>query len=185
MVRSLADKDAQWKVMSPTQDYEVAVLDVIDGTIYIYTNYGAPRYRLMTATLDNPAMDQWKELIPEQKGCADRSRFHRARPHDSYIQHRREQTMPMSTPSKAVGFARFSSPLSILSVLGKPQHPRVFYAFTSFAYPSALYRYDVDKNESTLYRGSDIGASTPMIMSPSRCSSVGRRHQRYPCSSLI
>ncbi|WP_435052732.1 prolyl oligopeptidase family serine peptidase [Muribaculum intestinale] len=161
MVRSLADKDAQWKVMSPTQDYEVAVLDVIDGTIYIYTNYGAPRYRLMTATLDNPAMDQWKELIPEQKGVLtgvdftgpDRMilTYNTDASNHAYVytlegRRIREIQLP------SIGSVGFSS---------SRKHPEVFYAFTSFAYPSALYRYDVDKNESTLYRGSDIKGFNP------------------------
>lgn len=161
MVRSLADKDAQWKVMSPTQDYEVAVLDVIDGTIYIYTNYGAPRYRLMTATLDNPAMDQWKELIPEQKGVLtgvdftgpDRMilTYNTDASNHAYVytlegRRIREIQLP------SIGSVGFSA---------SRKHPEVFYAFTSFAYPSALYRYDVDKNESTLYRGSDIKGFNP------------------------
>lgn len=161
MVRSLKDAGAEWKVMSPTQDYEVSVLDVIDGTIYLYTNYGAPRYRLMTATLDNPDMEEWKEFVPEQKGVLtgvdftgpdrmiltyDVDAYNRAYLYTLGGKEIREIKLP------SIGSVGFSA---------SRKHPEVFYAFTSFAYPSALYRYDVEKDESTLYRGSDIKGFNP------------------------
>jgi oligopeptidase B len=33
---------------------------------YILTNYKAPNYRIMTAPLDNPAIENWEEFIPEK-----------------------------------------------------------------------------------------------------------------------
>lgn len=55
-------------IIEPSQDYEISLLDVINDTLYIYTNYGAPRYRLMTASVNAPQRENWKELVPEQKG---------------------------------------------------------------------------------------------------------------------
>ena len=58
----------EWITIEPSQDYEISVLDVIDGQMFIYTNYGAPKYRLMTASIDAPQRENWKELVPEDKG---------------------------------------------------------------------------------------------------------------------
>ena len=160
-VRSLKDKLADWKVMSPTQDYEVSVLDVIDGVMYIYTNYGAPRYRLMTATLDNPGMEHWKELVPQQKGVLTGVDFTGK---DKMIltydtdasNHAYLYTLAgkeiREIPLPSIGSVGFSA---------SRKHPEVYYAFTSFAYPSALYSYDVEGNESKLYRTSDIKDFNP------------------------
>ncbi len=156
MVRSLKDADADWKVMSPTQDYEVSVLDVIDGTIYLYTNYGAPRYRLMTATLDNPAMEQWKELVPQQKGVLTGVDFTGPdRMILTYDVDASNHTYLYTLGGKEIREIKLPS-IGSVGFSASRKHPEVFYAFTSFAYPSALYRYDVEKDESILYRGSDI-----------------------------
>ena len=156
MVRSLKDAGAEWKVMSPTQDYEVSVLDVIDGTIYLYTNYGAPRYRLMTATLDNPAMEQWKELVPQQKGVLTNVDFTGPdRMILTYDVDASNHTYLYTLGGKEIREIKLPS-IGSVGFSASRKHPEVFYAFTSFAYPSALYRYDVEKDESTLYRGSDI-----------------------------
>ena len=39
---------------------------------------------------------------------------------------------------------------------GKMKDKEVFYTFTSFAYPTTVFRYDIIKNTSTLYRQSEI-----------------------------
>ena len=161
MVRSLKDAGAEWKVMSPTQDYEVSVLDVIDGTIYLYTNYGAPRYRLMTATLDNPAMEQWKELVPQQKGVLTGVDFTGPdRMILTYDVDASNHTYLYTLGGKEIREIKLPS-IGSVGFSASRKHPEVFYAFTSFAYPSALYRYDVEKDESTLYRGSDIKGFNP------------------------
>ena len=155
-MRKLGDQDAGWKEMSPTQDYEVSVLDVIDGNIYIYTNYGAPRYRLMVASVDNPGMDHWRELVPQQEGVLTGVDFtgpdkmiltyavdayNRAYVYTLGGQKLSEVTLP------SIGSVGFSS---------SRKHPEVYYAFTSFAYPSAQYVYDVATGESKLFRSSEI-----------------------------
>lgn len=161
MVRSLKDAGAEWKVMSPTQDYEVSVLDVIDGTIYLYTNYGALRYRLMTATLDNPAMEQWKELVPQQKGVLTGVDFTGPdRMILTYDVDASNHTYLYTLGGKEIREIKLPS-IGSVGFSASRKHPEVFYAFTSFAYPSALYRYDVEKDESTLYRGSDIKGFNP------------------------
>ena len=37
-MKKLNTSDSSWTVIEPSQDYEISVLDVIDGTMYILTN---------------------------------------------------------------------------------------------------------------------------------------------------
>ncbi len=46
--------------------YTYAFIDMLDGKFLMYTNDGAPRYKLMIADPSNPHRDHWKEFIPEQ-----------------------------------------------------------------------------------------------------------------------
>ena len=48
-----------------TEDYNFIYMpiEVIGNTIYILTNYDAPKYRVMTADINSPNIRNWKELV--------------------------------------------------------------------------------------------------------------------------
>ena len=45
--------------------------DVVDGRLFLRTNYRAPRYRICTTTVDQPGSTSWRDIIPQQKGVID------------------------------------------------------------------------------------------------------------------
>ena len=155
MMKSLKKADAEWIVIEPSQDYEVGLLDVINDTLYIYTNYGAPRYRLMTAPVDAPQRENWKELVAEQKGVLTGVDFAGDKliltydvdaANKSYL-YTRDGKLLREIEFPSVGSAAFSS---------SKKHDEVFYTFTSFIYPSEIYRYDLTTGASKLYKATEI-----------------------------
>ena len=56
-VKDLRRPSASFVPMATDMDYSYAPVEVVDGKIYLLTNYGAPRYRLMVADL---ARRQWR-----------------------------------------------------------------------------------------------------------------------------
>ncbi len=160
MMKELRDSNAGWVVIEPSQDYEITVLDVIDGTLYIYTNYGAPRYRLMTAPVSDPRRENWKELVAEQKGVLTGVDFADDKliltydidaANKSYL-HNRDGSFIRGIEFPSVGSAGFSS---------SKKHDEVFYTFTSFIYPSEIYSYNLTTGESKLYKGTEIQGFNP------------------------
>lgn len=155
IMKSLKEPGAEWVTVEPSQDYEVAVLDVINDTLFIYTNYNAPRYRLMTASTKAPQRENWKELVPEQKGVLTGVDFAGDKliltydidaANRSYLYSRDGRKLrEINFPS--VGSAGFSS---------SKKHDEVFYTFTSFIYPSEIYRYDMATGKSDLYKATEI-----------------------------
>ncbi len=45
--------------------------DIVDGRLYIRTNYQAPRYRICATNLLQPEPEHWRDLVPEQAGVLD------------------------------------------------------------------------------------------------------------------
>lgn len=160
MVKSLKEPDAPWVTIEPSQDFDISVLDVINDTLFIYTNYGAPRYRLMTAPLSAPQKENWIELVPEQKGvltgvdfAADKLilTYEIDAANKSWL-YSRDGKMLREIQFPAVGSAMFSS---------SKKHDDVFYTFTSFIYPSEIYRYDLASGESSIYKATEIQGFNP------------------------
>lgn len=150
------DTSKPWIVIEPSQDIECSVIDVIDGKIYIHTSWGAQRYRLMTADIDAPQRENWEELIPQQEGVLvgaeiadsnkiiltyDRDASQRLYIHDINGSLIREITLP-TYGSVGTSTSRKSS--------------EMFFAFTSFTYPTVIYRYDINSGRSDIYKSTEL-----------------------------
>lgn len=153
--RNLSEPDSQFKVLEPTQDYEIGLLGVRDSCIYFTTNYQAPRYRLMRANLASPDKSDWTEVIPESdavlSGVAitgdklvavyDRDASSRLFVFDINGNMENEIELP------GIGTVGFSSEFDF---------PELFYSFTSFTEPGAQYAYDFETRESRLVYKTEV-----------------------------
>ena len=149
-VRDLRQPESQFIQMTSNMDYQYEQVYDDGDKIYLYTNYGAPKGRIMVADIRQPGLDNWQELIPEQenalggvdvinrqfiltyqKDASDHAYLYGL---DGKLQH--EIKLP------SVGSVGFT---------GHEKEPECFYTFTSFTIPGTIYRYDMAKNESMLY----------------------------------
>ena len=149
-VRDLRKKGAQFIQMTSDMDYLYDVVEIKDNTLYIQTNYGAPKGRLMTCRIDKPGIYDWQELVAESTDVLESTvmagghlvlSYSKDATTHAYIydlQGRREHEVQLP----GVGTAGFS---------GEKERPECFYAFTSYTTPGTIYRCDLESGESTLY----------------------------------
>ena len=148
-VRNLKDKDSEWIVLEPSQDYNISVVDVRDGKAVLTSTADAPKGRIMVADLANPSRENWKVLVPEQDGVlgsvAEVGKDHYIIGYEKdasthlYLYTRdgkmiREITLP------SIGSAGVST---------DRRNEDVFLSFTSFIQPATSYRYDIHTDKLT------------------------------------
>ncbi len=148
-VRNLKDKDSEWIVLEPSQDYNIGVVDVRDGKAVLTSTADAPKGRIMVADLANPSRENWKVLVPEQDGVlgsvAEVGKDHYIIEYEKdasthlYLYTRdgkmiREITLP------SIGSAGVST---------DRRNEDVFLSFTSFIQPATSYRYDIHTDKLT------------------------------------
>jgi len=141
--------------MAENFNYQYYPIEVINNKIYIYTNYKAPKYRLMVTDVSKPQIENWKELIPETENVLSNAQvigkqliltYNQDASNKAYICHLdgkdiKEIKLP------AIGSVGFS---------GNRDDKECFYSFTSFTQPGSTYTFDIEKNESLLYRSPQI-----------------------------
>ena len=149
-VRDLRKKDALFIQMTNDMDYLYSPLYNEGDCLYLYTNFGAPKGRIMTANIHQPGVNDWQVLVPEQQNVLSSASVigrqlvltysqdacDHAFVYDLDGKMRHEVKLPM------VGSVEFA---------GKETEPECFYTFTSFTQPGTVYRYDMTTNQSTLY----------------------------------
>lgn len=135
-----------------TEDYNFIYMpiEVIGNTIYVLTNYDAPKYRVMTTDINSPSIRNWKELVPENESVLSGAQiiggkliltYDKDASNHAYVYSLNgEQEHEITLPSLgSVGFS------------GNKDDKETFYTFTSFTFPGTIYKYDIDKNKSELY----------------------------------
>lgn len=143
-------KPDAWTVMEPSQDYEITPVDVVDGKILFITDYNAPNKRLMAADPKKPAKENWTEVIPEGEGVltavdltgSDKMIV-------SYEQDASGRAYVYDRKGNRLGAVEFPTFGTAYFSTDKGSD-EVYYSFTSFTYPSAVYSFDTATGASTL-----------------------------------
>ncbi len=138
-----------WVTVSPDQNYDCEVIDVIGGKIYLLTSFGADRRRLMVADVANPARENWKELIPEGEGVLKSVQLSGDNMYLTYEKDASDHVSIYSMDGKKVSDVNLPG-IGSIALSTSRKHPEdVFYNLSSFTSPSTLYSFDVSTGEST------------------------------------
>ncbi len=155
MIKSLKDKNAEWVVIEPTQEYEISPIGIVDGKLYILTSADAERYRLVTASLDNPVRANWKEIVPEQPNVLTGATISGDKLILSYMKDASDHLYVHNldgTLVREIELPTFGS----VGLSASKKWPEVYYSLTSFVYPSTRYSYDMATGKSTMIGRNEI-----------------------------
>jgi prolyl oligopeptidase len=123
-----------------------------DGQLLMHTDAGAPRYRLVQVDPNNPAQENWKEIVPQNdmmlqgvSTCGGKlflSYLDRANTRIFVCNYDGSEKKEIAMPDKTGSAGGFS---------GKHDEKTCFYSFTSFTYPTSIYKYDIETGKSEEY----------------------------------
>ena len=123
-----------------------------DGQLLMHTDAGAPRYRLVQVDPNNPAQENWKEIVPQNdmmlqgvSTCGGKlflSYLDRANTRIFVCNYDGSDRKEIAMPDKTGSAGGFS---------GKHDEKTCFYSFTSFTYPTSIYKYDIETGKSEEY----------------------------------
>ena len=154
-VRDLRQPNSQFVQMTTDMDYQYSPIYSEGNTIYLYTNYGAPKARIMKADIRHPGIADWQELIPEQSNVLSGISVINRQFILTYQQDVFDHAYVYGLDGRLRHEVKLPSVGSV-GFIGDEKEPECFYSFTSFTQPGTIYRYDIDRNESTLYSSPTI-----------------------------
>ena len=154
-VRDLRIPNSQFIQMTSDMDYQYSPIDVIGNKIYLHTNYGAPKNRIMVAEVSRPGLNDWKELVPEQENVLEDVTMVNGKMVLTYSMDASNHAFVYNLDGKQLHEITLPSVGSV-GFSGRKELKECFYTFTSFTVPGTIYQYDIDKNESTLYKAPKV-----------------------------
>jgi prolyl oligopeptidase len=154
-IRDMQDPKGKFVQIADDMDYQYGPIDVIDDVLYIFTNYNAPKGRICKVSAKTPQMENWVDVIPESENVISGISLANGKMIVTYDKDAAnhayvytmdgEQLHEIALPT--YGSVGFSS---------EYKEPEVFYAFTSFVFPTTIYQYNIDDNTSTVFRAPAI-----------------------------
>jgi prolyl oligopeptidase len=118
-------------------------LGVIGNSLYIYTNWQAPRGRVVVATIGDSARTRWRTIVPESEDVINGSLLVGDRLVIAYLVDVQSRlrlfnltgTLQREVPLPDVGTAD--------NLSGRNDGSDFFFAFSSYLRPTTIYRYDL------------------------------------------
>ena len=162
-VKKICDKDAQWITIEESQDCVLSIIDVLaDGRLLVFTSVDAPCNRVVIIDPEKPARENWQNLIPESPNAVltnvevtDGDKLIAVYERDASTHaslYNIDGTLIREITFPTYGTAGFSVDRDSADI---------FYAFTSFTYPSSIYSYDAATGESTLLKDTQVKGLVP------------------------
>lgn len=149
-VRDLRKPQSQLIQMTTDMDCQYSPIYNDGDRIYLFTNYKAPKGRIMTADIHHPGIESWQELIPEQQHVLSGAEVINRQLVLTYQQDASDHAYLYDLNGKLKHEVHLPSVGSV-GFTGDEKEPECFYTFTSFTVPGTVYQYDMDKDQSTVY----------------------------------
>ena len=149
-VRDLRIPDAQFIQMTSDMDYQYMPVEVFGDKLFLFTNFDAPKNRLMVADIHHPGLSEWKELVPEQDNVLEDASVIDNRLILTYSKDASSHSFVYNLEGKLIHEIKLPSVGSV-AFSGKKDEKDCFYSFSSFTVPGTVYQYDINSNTSTVY----------------------------------
>ncbi len=155
MIKVIGSSDV-WQIADSTFENESAYLGTVKNRYWVLTNYEAPRYRVMAIDPRNPALENWKEVIPEQDHVLQSVFLSQSFAIAQYMVDAEAHLEVFNLNGKKEYDLSLPGPGSVPSFQAIRKSDVVWFGFTSYAVPDRVYRYDLTTREMKVAFESDV-----------------------------
>lgn len=150
-----------------------SVIENIGDQLLLNTDLNAPNKKVVLVDPKNPQPENWKTIIPESKlpieGINTGGGFLWA----NYLKDASTHIIQFDLMGKQIREVKLPDIGTVDGFGGYKDETEFFYTFSNFTTPGTIYRYDVAKAESTLYKKSALklntdGYETKQVFYPSK-----------------
>lgn len=145
-------------LMSLVSDFQndYNVVDDFSGKLYVLTNWKAPKQRLMEIDPENPQRENWKEIIPETNDVLESVSLIGGKFLAVYMKDAANHAYAFDISGKKLYEVATPTLGTLGGFSGEKDEDEAFYTFTSYTFPSTIYRFDVSGNKSEVFRKSEV-----------------------------
>jgi prolyl oligopeptidase len=143
-------------MVTQNTDSTYSVLDNIGDKLLIVTNQDAPNNKVMQADASQPLVTNWKPFIPEQAELLERVTTAGHKLCATYLKDVTAHAYVYGEDGQRENEIALPGPGSVGGFGGEKTDKQTYYVFSSQNYPSTIFKYDIRRKASSLFRAPDI-----------------------------
>jgi prolyl oligopeptidase len=157
----LGPKDLDFVELLADFDAAYSLVGNVGETFYFLTDRDAPRGKLIAIDLSAPSPEHWHTLVDQAADTLERVKLVGGRFITAYLHHARHRLLRFSLDGEPDGEVQLPDIGSVDSMTGRQEDDELYFTFSTFTQPSAVYRHDVPSAATQLVRppGLDIDQS--------------------------
>jgi prolyl oligopeptidase len=135
-----------------TDNAEYYPLGSVGTTIFMQTTLDAPNRRIVSFDIGHPDSTNWKPVVPESKNVIEQSLLAGGKVVVRYLVDAKSEVEFYSLEGKHEGKLKLPGIGTVEGLSGRYDTPELFYAFTSFLYPTTVFRLDFKTRKETSFQ---------------------------------
>ncbi len=155
--KSLAAPEAEVVQLLPDADAEYDFLGNDGPVFYFTTDLDAPRHRVIAIDTKNPERQNWREIIPQAAEPLDAVSKVGGKFIATYMKDARSRVVRCDGDGKNPQELELPGIGTVGGFEGEETDTQVFYSFTGFTDPGAIYRLDLATGGSKLWKKPEVG----------------------------
>jgi len=150
--KDLKNNQKDFSLLVKGFDTDASVVDNDGDRLLVHTNADAPNYKVVSIDPKNPSKENWKTILPTRTKLLQRVGTAGGKLFAIYLED--ASTRVYQTDYKGILERSVTLPGigSASGFGGYKEDKEIFYTYTSFNYPPAIFRYDIASGRSELFR---------------------------------
>ncbi len=144
---------SDFKLIADGFDYDYNVVDNIDGKFLIQTNENAPRYKLISYDIKT---GEKKDIIPEKEEVLRSISIGGDKLIANYMQDAKSKVLIYDFDGKNESELELPGIGTMGGFSSQKGDNTAFYSFTSYTFPSVVFKYNIETGKSEVYRKPNI-----------------------------
>ena len=122
---------------------EYGVMENIGNQFYVYTNYKAPRYKLVKVSLNNPSQDNWEDILPQKNDLLEGVSFCGNKMISNYLVNVSSKLYIHNMSGKIEKEIVLPGIFKVNGVNSSREEENAMYSVVSYTSPEEVYFYDM------------------------------------------
>jgi len=154
--QNLTDPDSKPEFLIEGFDHDYTLVGNVGSELFFRTNKDAPRNRLIAIDADNPAPENWREIIPQSADVLDGVSLVGGKIITEYMQDAQTVVKVFDFEGSQTGMVNLPGIGTATGFGGKSDDPETFFIYTSFNTPTTVNRLDVESGGVSVFREPDV-----------------------------
>lgn len=150
-IKDLTKPESGFVPVVTTFENDYNLIDEHDGSLYIFTNYKAPRYQILKIDLAKPQQENWETVVAEAENVIEFANLASGKIIVTYMEDAKSKLSIFTLDGEHESEIELPGLGSVGSFNGKIDENTAFYSFASFTRPTTIYQYNFDTKKSEVF----------------------------------